>query len=272
MKLKYYLRGMGIGIILTAIVMGFALGGRKATLSDAEIIQRAKSLGMVDGDSGVLLDSQDQEGEETTDDTSASSTPLFEEGAKIPEKEQQEVAGTGSSVAEVAEEEEEGKDATSEASKDKSSDIASSAKEASTTSQSGKTSVTESSASSSKSSASETGKVAAATTESSTSSASASEASTVDQTNASSEASTSNSTSNSTSQTGINTSSKTVTIPGGLGSDQVAQILVREGVIDNAVSFNKYLVDSRKDRVIRSGVKTIPAGATYEQIASIITK
>ena len=268
MKLKYYLRGMGIGIILTAIVMGFALGGRKATLSDAEIIQRAKSLGMVDGDSGVLLDSQDQEGEETTDDTSASSTPLFEEGAKIPEKEQQEVAGTGSSVAEVAEEEEEGKDATSEASKDKSSDIASSAKEASTTSQSGKTSVTESSASSSTSSASETGKVAAATTESSTSSASASEASTVDQANASSEASTPNS----TSQTGINTSSKTVTIPGGLGSDQVAQILVREGVIDNAVSFNKYLVDSRKDRIIRSGVKTIPAGATYEQIASIITK
>ena len=250
MKLKYYLRGMGIGIILTAIVMGFALGGRKATLSDAEIIQRAKSLGMVDGDSGVLLDSQDQEGEETTDDTSASSTPLFEEGAKIPEKEQQEVAGTGSSVAEVAEEEEEGKDATSEASKDKSSDIASSAKEASTTSQSGKTSVTESSASSS------------------ISSASASEASTVDQANASSEASTSSS----TSQTGINTSSKTVTIPGGLGSDQVAQILVREGVIDNAVSFNKYLVDSRKDRIIRSGVKTIPAGATYEQIASIITK
>ena len=272
MKLKYYLRGMGIGIILTAIVMGFALGGRKATLSDAEIIQRAKALGMIDGDSGVLLDPQDQEGEGTTDDTSASSTPLFEEGAKIPEKEQQEVAGTGSSVAEVAEEEEEGKDATSEASKDKSSDIASSAKEASTTSQSGKTSVTESSASSSTSSASETGKVAAATTESSTSSASASEASTVDQANASSEASTSNSTSNSTSQTGINTSSKTVTIPGGLGSDQVAQILVREGVIDNAVSFNKYLVDSRKDRIIRSGVKTIPAGATYEQIASIITK
>ena len=54
MKLKYYLRGMGIGIILTAIVMGFALGGRKATISDAEIIERAKALGMVDPTSGVL--------------------------------------------------------------------------------------------------------------------------------------------------------------------------------------------------------------------------
>ena len=147
MKLKYYLRGMGIGIILTAIVMGFALGGRKATLSDAEIIQRAKALGMVDGDSGVLLDPQDQEGEGTTDDTSASSTPLFEEGAKIPEKEQQEVSGAGSSVAEVVEKEEEGTAATSEASEDEVSASNSSTKETKTTAQSGKGSVTESSTS-----------------------------------------------------------------------------------------------------------------------------
>ena len=55
MKLKYYLRGIGIGVILTAIVMGFALGGRKTTMSDAEVIERAKELGMTDG--GVLSDS-----------------------------------------------------------------------------------------------------------------------------------------------------------------------------------------------------------------------
>lgn len=47
MKLKYYLRGLGIGIIGTAIVMGIALSGsKKETLSDAEIIERAKLLGM----------------------------------------------------------------------------------------------------------------------------------------------------------------------------------------------------------------------------------
>ncbi len=270
MKLKYYLRGMGIGIILTAIVMGFALGGRKATMSDAEIIQRAKALGMIDGDIGVLLDSQDQEGEETTDDTSASSTPLFEEGAKIPEKEQQEIAGSGSSTAEVAEKEEERKDSAAEASTDKSSASASATKETENLSKSGDGAVT---GSSSSGSTSETGKVASATQETSISSSSSSlessatEASTI-QANAASEAETSSS----TSETTVNNTSKTVTIPGGLGSDQVAQILVKEGIIDNAVSFNKYLVDSRKDRVIRSGVKTIPAGATYEQIASIITK
>ena len=52
MKLKYYLRGIGIGVILTALIMGFALGGRKTTISDAEVIERAKKLGMVQG--GVL--------------------------------------------------------------------------------------------------------------------------------------------------------------------------------------------------------------------------
>ncbi len=267
MKLKYYLRGMGIGIILTAIVMGFALGGRKATMSEAEIIQRAKALGMVDGDSGVLLDPQDQEGEETKDDPSTSNTPLFEEGAKIPEKDQQEVPGAGSSVAEMAQKAQEGEDADSEASKDKSSASLASTKEESE-SGAGKSVVTDDSASSESSSKASTASAAStASTEASTgSSAASSEASNTKQAAASSESSVA------TLESGINTSSKTVTIPGGLGSDQVAQLLVREGIIDNAVSFNKYLVDSRKDRIIRSGVKTIPVGASYEQIASIITR
>ena len=48
MKLKYYLRGLGIGIICTAIIMGIALSGsKKETLSDTEIIERARLLGMV---------------------------------------------------------------------------------------------------------------------------------------------------------------------------------------------------------------------------------
>lgn len=48
MKLKTYLRGLGIGIIVTTIVMAIALGGRKETLSDEEIVIRAKQLGMVE--------------------------------------------------------------------------------------------------------------------------------------------------------------------------------------------------------------------------------
>ena len=51
MKLKFYLRGLGIGIAITALVMGLALGnGGKEKLSDEEIRQRAEQLGMVDED------------------------------------------------------------------------------------------------------------------------------------------------------------------------------------------------------------------------------
>ena len=47
MKLRYYLRGLGIGIVITAFLMGFTKGSAKETLSDDEIIARAEALGMV---------------------------------------------------------------------------------------------------------------------------------------------------------------------------------------------------------------------------------
>ena len=47
MKLKYYLRGLGIGIAVTALVLTLA-GGGKESLTDEEIIARAKELGMVE--------------------------------------------------------------------------------------------------------------------------------------------------------------------------------------------------------------------------------
>ncbi len=55
MKLKYYMRGLGIGIIVTAVIMGIALGGKRE-LTDAEIKERAETLGMVE-ESAVLLPS-----------------------------------------------------------------------------------------------------------------------------------------------------------------------------------------------------------------------
>lgn len=46
MNLKYYLRGLGIGIIVTALIMGIVTGGKGKALSDEEIIKRAEQLGM----------------------------------------------------------------------------------------------------------------------------------------------------------------------------------------------------------------------------------
>ncbi len=47
MNLKYYLRGLGIGIVVAAILMGVATRGNES-MTDAEIKERAAQLGMVE--------------------------------------------------------------------------------------------------------------------------------------------------------------------------------------------------------------------------------
>lgn len=54
MKLKYYLRGLGIGIIVTALVMRFLAGGADE-ITDEEVRIRAAQLGMVE-ESTTLAD------------------------------------------------------------------------------------------------------------------------------------------------------------------------------------------------------------------------
>lgn len=47
MKLKYYLRGLAVGILVTTVLLMVAGRGHKTAMSDNEIIARAKQLGMV---------------------------------------------------------------------------------------------------------------------------------------------------------------------------------------------------------------------------------
>lgn len=75
MKLRYYLRGLGIGVFVTALLMGIALKDRQP-LSDAEIRVRAMELGMVDGDSRTLAGNQEPRGsEENGTDSAATQSP-----------------------------------------------------------------------------------------------------------------------------------------------------------------------------------------------------
>ena len=64
MERKYYLRGLGLGIAVTAVIMGIALPDNK-TMTNDEIIARAKELGMVENT--VLADA----GREETDEENA---------------------------------------------------------------------------------------------------------------------------------------------------------------------------------------------------------
>ncbi|MBO5237427.1 MAG: hypothetical protein J6B50_01450 [Lachnospiraceae bacterium] len=68
MKRKYYLRGIGVGILFATIVLFTAYsisGGKK--MSDEEVIKRAEELGMVQAES--VLDNLTKPANSTEDDT-----------------------------------------------------------------------------------------------------------------------------------------------------------------------------------------------------------
>jgi len=77
MKLKYYLRGLGTGIAVTALMIGISsIASSQKTMSDEEVIVRAKELGMVERT--VLADTVEAT-EEATEDATVEETEESEE-------------------------------------------------------------------------------------------------------------------------------------------------------------------------------------------------
>ena len=64
MKLKYYLRGLGIGVLVTTIILTIAHHNQRK-MSDADVIERAKELGMV-MEEDTLFDENASKEEQTT--------------------------------------------------------------------------------------------------------------------------------------------------------------------------------------------------------------
>ena len=58
LKLKYYLRGLGLGIVVTAVIMCI-MKSKDNKMTDEEIMARAKQLGMIE--STVLIESSPKE-------------------------------------------------------------------------------------------------------------------------------------------------------------------------------------------------------------------
>lgn len=91
MKLKYYLRGLGMGIFVTALILIIAHNVNDG-VSDAEIIRRAKALGMVmstednlfsdetsTADKNNETTTENQSTENLTTETSTTEAPTTEE-------------------------------------------------------------------------------------------------------------------------------------------------------------------------------------------------
>ena len=81
MKLKYYLRGLGTGILFATVVLLLAYSYK---MSDGQIKERAKELGMVYADDAVNDNTETSDGEETrtpeeTVTPEETSTPALDE-------------------------------------------------------------------------------------------------------------------------------------------------------------------------------------------------
>mgnify|MGYP000473106466 CR=1 FL=1 len=81
MKLKYYLRGLGIGMIVTALILGISFSSRQEqaqTMTDDQIRERAAELGMVDSSELTLAALQNgamQPTESTPQETQTQNSP-----------------------------------------------------------------------------------------------------------------------------------------------------------------------------------------------------
>ncbi len=92
MKLRYYMRGIGIGMLVTAIILSITAGSQKTQMSDAEVMKRAEQLGMVREDDLLLTDAKN----------------LAMHGAENSKASQNEI--TGEDASETEEQEDDGED------------------------------------------------------------------------------------------------------------------------------------------------------------------
>lgn len=246
MERKYYLRGLGLGIAMTAIIMGVALSGNK-TMTDEEIIARAKELGMVEntvlsdtGDESTEADMDDdgvgmQNAEQQNSERTEQDPPMRTEEDNVSDAEADVEADTGGSAdsgtdveAPVNTVSSEGTDQT-EVDADKEADADDG----------------------------DTDDIASVTDEKKPSS-------------------TQQERDNDKPKENVNeiiTSAavKTITVNSGDGSYKVARKLADVGVVTSAETFDTFLCQNGYDKRLRTGTFSIPADASDEQIARIVT-
>ncbi|MCR5734873.1 MAG: hypothetical protein K6G22_09740 [Lachnospiraceae bacterium] len=251
MKLRFYLRGLGIGIVVTALLMGFTLGTSKAGISDEEVKKRAEELGMVE-ESRLLIK------ENGTDDTDVTATE--DAGQTKPEKE--EVKNTADS------------EKTDEEISDKTSEASDETDETDVTDETGSSdqdkpelkdnSNMELTVSGTVSGQDETDK------DSADNEVSTSDAEKKDQADEEvkdePEAS-----DNEKADVKPSEGNVSVTVSGGDDSYDVCKKLQNLGLIDNASDFDRYLMSRKLDSKLATGTFTIPKPSDYEEITAILT-
>ena len=232
MKLRMYLRGLGLGMIVTALVLSFGVKSENKTMTDAEVRARAKELGMV------------EESEKLKDAVSKEAVNGEEAAAEVTDR-----ANEDEPAEEVTEPNEVKADGT-----DKSEKPVEVKKPEATKDDAGKPEevIEEPIKESSPEEKVEDDKDAAEidNKKEETKEAVRDEKKSEDD---------------------KSKKPYSLKIERGYSSDRVAGILEDAGVIDNAAAFDRYLCSNGYDKRISVGLYQIPAGADYSTVAKLIT-
>jgi len=265
MKLKYYLRGIGIGVILTAIIMGFALGARNAPVSDAEVIEKAKGLGMVEG--GVLSDySGDDASTEEMVKEDSNMSASFEKKSDMSL-----IAEESSSAFEISTSDDAAGISIDEKSDTASASVANSIS-ATTVKNSAGASAVKNSAMASAADSKSTTVLAKISDKNGSKNKDENKDEPVEAENEPADESKETPEDVSQDATPETGEKVQIVIKGGTSSDSVARTLHESGLVDDPIRFNSFLIEKHLDTRIRSGEKWIVPGSSYDEIANAITR
>lgn len=214
MKKKYFLRGLGTGILFSAVILMLSNSNAKQ-MTDEEIRARALELGMVEKKSALDVVLKNKEKKESETATEGAIDQVTEE------------EGTNTSdVTDAPKKTEQPKNTATAAPVEKST---------------------------AKPEATQAPKATAKSTTAPVKATAAPKATKKPETQTS-------------------TSSVNLEIKAGMWSDEIAQTLQSMDVIDDAEAFDEFLCDQGYASDIRVGNYRIPKGASYEEVAEIITK
>ena len=239
MNLKYYLRGLGVGIVVTSLILGIGLGSRKETLSNEEIQERARELGMVE-ESITVAEAAAQK-EEEAQEAEVTVAPVPEENAESdaepivnaePEVSSEPAVSTGAAPGVSIEPEVSSEPAVS------------------------------------------TGAAPEASEKPNVSAASEPAASTAPEAGATPEAGVKPVADEAEEDNGTAPEKEIVdiTINPGEGSYVISQKLEQSGLIDDAAEYDAYLCDNGFHTKLRAGVHKIPMGSTREEMAKLLCR
>lgn len=230
MERKYYLRGLGVGITMTAIIMGVVMSHNRE-MTDEEIIARAKELGMVENT--VLSDLEKEQTPEGADRQDAAE-PSGSDGQSDPKGTDEDIQPADGDT-DMAEPENASGSADNAGAEQRDTgaeggeDSEPAADERDPAQGEGAKPVGEEEP--------EERDIGSGNTNAAITSAAI----------------------------------KTITVSGGDGSYTVARKLADVGVVTSAESFDSFLCLNGYDKKLRTGTFSIPADASDEQIARIVT-